>query len=105
MIGGGGAGGVITPPPSTNARATAAFASTYPAPHALVVQLQGVLLLALLPPPGVQVAKPDTETNGRAVVLRMSITCDDVRLELADSINETMPVTTGVEKLVPAPPA
>ncbi len=111
--------------PVDNAAAavTAAPASSMPAPQVLVVQMHsscGALALVITLPfessfsakgtvqtagwgvGGVVSGTSTTVGNGRAEDFRMLITWAFVRLGAAASIRLTVPVTSGVAKLVPA---
>ena len=75
-----------------------------PAPQVLVVQMHSSCA-ALVDVGTVQTAGCGALSlvvgNGRAVLLRMLMTCALVRFGAADSIRPTVPATSGVAKLVP----
>ncbi len=84
------------------ATCTALPASSMPAPHVDVVQMHSSCVrVALGAWQTVVIPVSLVVGNGRAVSLRMLITCALVRLGAAESISATVPATIGVAKLVP----
>src|SRR4051812_31956233 len=96
-------GATTVPPASVQTLVTAAPASSMPAPHVPVVQMHSSC--TALPDVGaVQTGTLPVSLvvgNVRAVDFRMRTTSALVRAGLADSISATVPVTSGVAKLVP----
>ena len=81
--------------------ATAAFASSMPAPQVLVVQLHSSCGCALLP--ATHCATPLAVGNARAELCSAALICAGVSAGLLDSISAMVALTSGVEKLVPVP--
>ncbi len=81
--------------------ATAAFASSIPAPQVLVVQLHSSCGCVLMP--ATHCATPAAAAKARADDCSAALICVGVRLEFTDSISAIVPLTSGVEKLVPVP--